>query len=117
MSSPVLAGDMLFGFSDGKRGHFFCLDAKTGETVWESPDGLGLPYTSIVNAGSELLFLTSKGRLIVVKSSAKSYEPIAEYQVSDKGGSAHPVFLGDRILIQDASTLRSFRVGPEAAKE
>jgi hypothetical protein len=67
-------------------------------------------YASIVNAGSVWLVLTNGGRLVVVKPSGTAYEPIAEYRVSDGHTDAHPVFLGNRILIKDATTLRSFRL-------
>jgi RNA polymerase sigma factor (sigma-70 family) len=110
-SSPVLAGDLVFGMSSRSGGCFFCLDANTGRTLWES-DGRQGDYASIVNAGSVLLFLTETGRLLVVKPSATAYEPIAEYRVSDTDTHAHPVFLGDRILIKDVTTLRLFRMEP-----
>jgi RNA polymerase sigma factor (sigma-70 family) len=108
-SSPVLAGDLLFGMSSIKNGRFFCLAAATGKTRWKSPGGQG-NYASIVNAGNVLLCLTEKGRLIVVRPSADKYDPIAEYKVSDTDTHAHPVFLGERILIKDATTLRSLRI-------
>jgi outer membrane protein assembly factor BamB len=114
MNTPVLAGDLLFGMSVGNRGGFFCLDANSGTTLWESDDGDDPGNASILNAGSVLLFLTARGRLLVVRPSGTAYEPIAEYQVSDTPTWAHPVFLGDRLLIKDASTLRSFRIGQHA---
>jgi outer membrane protein assembly factor BamB len=109
MSSPVLAGDWLVGFSGQKLGHLFCLDARTGKTLWESDGRLG-GYASILNAGSVWLVLTNSGKLLVVKPSRTAYEPIAEYRVADTNTDAHPVFLGDRILIKDQATLRSFRI-------
>jgi outer membrane protein assembly factor BamB len=114
-SSPVLAGDLLFGMSVSKLGHFFCLDARTGKTLWEGPPRLGLKerregHASLLSAGSVLLFLTDGGRLLVVKPSAKAYEVIAEYRVADGHTAAHPVFLGDRILIKDRLTLRCLRI-------
>jgi outer membrane protein assembly factor BamB len=112
-SSPVVAGDLVFGMSTRKQGCFFCLDALTGTTLWESNGRMG-GYASIVNAGRVLLFLRDRGQLIVVKPSRTAYEPIAEYRVSDRGTVAHPVFLGDRILIKDDLTLRSFRIGEDA---
>jgi outer membrane protein assembly factor BamB len=108
-SSPVVAGDLVFGMSTRKQGCFFCLDASSGTTLWESNGRMG-GYASIVNAGRVLLFLRDRGQLIVVKPSRTAYEPIAEYRVSDRGTVAHPVFLGDRILIKDDLTLRSFRI-------
>jgi outer membrane protein assembly factor BamB len=109
MSSPVLAGDLLFGLSDRQRGYLFCLKAETGKTVWES-GGRWKCGASILNATRVWLVLTTNGQLLVVKPSSKAYEPIAKYQVSDSHTWAHPVFLGKRILIRDQSTLRSFRI-------
>jgi outer membrane protein assembly factor BamB len=114
-SSPVLSGDLVFGMSSRKNGCFFCLDANSGATLWESDGGQG-DYASLVNAGSVLLYLTEKGRLIVVRPSSRAYEPIAEYQVSDTDTYAHPVFLGDRILIKDQTTLRSYRMEQNEAR-
>jgi outer membrane protein assembly factor BamB len=113
MSTPVLDGDLLFGMSVRGRGCFCCLDARTGKTLWQSDEKQGVGYASVVNAGGAWLFLTERGRLVVVKPGGARYEPIAEYAVSDRQTWAHPVFLGDRILIRDDLTLRSFRVEPE----
>jgi RNA polymerase sigma factor (sigma-70 family) len=114
-SSPVVAGDLVFGMSTKSGGCFFCLDAKSGTTLWES-DGRQGGYASILNLGNVLLFLKDRGQLLVVKPSAAAFEPIAEYRVSDRATMAHPVFLGDRILIKDDVTLRSFRIEPEDGK-
>jgi outer membrane protein assembly factor BamB len=114
MSSPVLAGDLLFGSSARRRGCFFCLDAATGKTLWESDDKQGVGFTSFLNAGGVLLSLTNHGLLVVMKPSGKGYEPVTEYQVCDRPTMTHPVFLGDRILIRDDSTLRSLRIEPES---
>jgi outer membrane protein assembly factor BamB len=116
MTTPVLVGDLLFGASSRGRGCFFCLDARSGKTCWESDERQGVGFASVVNAGNVLLFLTDRGRLVVVKASSERYEPIAEYKVSDRSTWPHPVFLGDRILIKDDLTLRSFRIGPDPGK-
>jgi outer membrane protein assembly factor BamB len=116
MSSPVLEGDLLFGSSCRGRGCFFCLDVRSGKTLWESAEKQGDGYATVVNARSVLLFLTVRGRLVVVKPNGKEYEPIAEYTVSDRQTWAYPVFLGNRILIRDDLTLRSFRIESDSGK-
>jgi outer membrane protein assembly factor BamB len=114
-NSPVVADDLVFGMAVSKSGHLFCLNAATGETLWEGPARLGLAErreasASLVRAGKVLLILTDGGRLLVVKPTSTRYEPIAEYRLSDNQTWAHPVFLGDRLLIRDRTTLRSFRI-------
>jgi outer membrane protein assembly factor BamB len=112
-SSPVIAGDRVFGMSTRNGGCFFCLDSRNGKTLWESEGRQG-GYASLLNLGSVLLFLKDRGQLLVVKPSATAFEPIAEYHVCDRPTMAHPVFLGDRVLIKDDLTLRSFRIAPDA---
>jgi outer membrane protein assembly factor BamB len=114
MSTPVHASDLLFGMSPRKRGCFFCLEAKSGKTLWESDSKQVVGNAAILNAGSVVLFLTSSGQLVVVKPTGKAYEPIARYRVSDTQTWAHPVFLGDRLLIKDHTTLTSFRIEPDS---
>jgi RNA polymerase sigma factor (sigma-70 family) len=111
-SSPVVAGDRVFGMSTHNGGCFFCLDARTGNTLWESEGRQG-GYASFVSLGSAVLLLKDRGQLLVVKPSGAAFETIAEYRVSDTGTMAHPVFLGDRILIRDTTTLRSLRIEPD----
>ncbi|HZT79861.1 MAG TPA: sigma-70 family RNA polymerase sigma factor [Gemmataceae bacterium] len=115
-SSPVVVGDRVFGMSTRNGGCFFCLDAASGKVLWESEGRQG-GYASFVSLGSVLLLLKDRGQLLVVKPSGAAFEAIAEYRVSDRGTLAHPVFLGDRILIRDDLTLRSFRIGPDAGQE
>jgi outer membrane protein assembly factor BamB len=107
-SSPVLVGDSLYGFSI-RLGSFFCVDARTGKTLWEN-GSRQVGNASIVSAGDVVLFLTDRGELIVVKANPEAYEPIAEYQVSATETHAHPVFLGDRLLIKERTALRSFAI-------
>jgi outer membrane protein assembly factor BamB len=111
MSSPILAGDLLVGLSDRKSGHLFCADAKTGKTLWEGLSRLQ-QSGALVNAGSAWLALTSGGDLIVVKPSAAGFEQLAKYHVAESHVWTHPVFLGDRFLVKDETTLRSFAIEP-----
>jgi RNA polymerase sigma factor (sigma-70 family) len=114
-SSPVVAADLVFGMSTRSSGSFFCLDAGSGKTLWVS-DGQQGGYASLLSLGSVLLILKDRGQLLVVRPSATAFEPVAEYRVSDRATMAHPVFLGDRILIKDDLTLRSFRIEPGVAE-
>ncbi len=107
MSSPVLKGNRLFGVSHRRAGQLFCLDADTGKTLWQNDGRLG-DNVALVQAGSVVVLLTNKGQLLVVQAEAAKYEPVAQYQVSDKPTWAHPVLLGKWILIKDPTTLACF---------
>ena len=104
MNSPVLNGDLLFGLSRQRGGYFFCLNVRTGATLWTSDGGQG-ENAALLSAGEVLFFLKTNAELLVVKRSEKGFEPIAQYKVADKPTWAHPVVLGKQILIKDASTL------------
>jgi outer membrane protein assembly factor BamB len=106
MNTPVLQGNRLIGFSYRKRGQFFCLDADSGKTVWEGPGRSG-ENAAILNAGGFFFLLTDEAKLIVLKADARSYAPLKEYQVASSPTWAHPLLLGNRILVKDKTTLAS----------
>lgn len=107
LSTPVLQGNTLFGFSMLKKGQFFALDADTGKTLWQGPGRMG-ENAAILNAGgSVFLALTNEASLIVLPVNAKEYVPTVQYTVANSPTWAHPVVSGNRILIKDEDTLRS----------
>jgi outer membrane protein assembly factor BamB len=104
MSSPVVRGDLLFGFSHYKKGEFFCADARTGATQWTSPPRQG-DNAAVLIAGEYLLLLKDDAELIVAKASGKSFEPLRQYTVADSPTWAHPLVLRNGVVIKDATTL------------
>lgn len=104
MSSPVVSGDLLYGFTERKRGQFFCLRPSDGTTLWTS-EGRQADNAAIVAAGSVLLILTNDANLVVARQNGKSYEPLRKYSVADSPTWAYPVVMGRGILIKDATTL------------
>lgn len=110
MNTPVLDGGRLFGLSTKRKGQFFCLDARTGATLWSSV-GRAAENAAVVSAGPFLLWLTSDAELMVTAKNAARFEPLARYKVADSPTWAHPVVVGRRILIKDAASLALWRVG------
>ena len=104
MSSPVLKGDRLFGFSEKKKGQFVCLDAKSGATLWAGPARQG-DHASIVNAGDVLLALTNGSSLVVFDAGDKEYVEKARYKVAETPTWAHPVVSGKSIFVKDRTKL------------
>jgi outer membrane protein assembly factor BamB len=104
MSSPVVSGDLLFGFSHRNSGQFFCLDPRSGETLWTSP-GRQAENAAIVTAGPVLLMLTDGAELIVANKTGKAFETIRKYTVADTPTWAHPVVLDQGVLVKDAASL------------
>lgn len=105
-ATPVLKDGRLFGLSN--KASFFCLDAKTGKTLWTAPARKGeRGFGSIVDAGQTLLALTPSAELIALKPSDKEYSEVARLKVPDAQPYAYPVVSGNRVFIkgQDAVSL------------
>ena len=109
LSTPVVAGNLLFGLSVKKRGQFFCLDADTGKTVWQSEGRQG-ENASLVNAGRYLLALTTDSTLYLLPPSAAGFAPAAQYVVARSPVWAHPLVTGEHIIVKDETTLASFSI-------
>jgi outer membrane protein assembly factor BamB len=104
MSDPVLCGDLLIGMSHRNKGQFVCLDASTGKKLWAGEGRRG-ENAAVVRAGENLFLLNNEAVLIIARCNAGAFEPLRRYTVAASPTWAHPVILGDRILIKDASTL------------
>ncbi|HTT63645.1 MAG TPA: PQQ-binding-like beta-propeller repeat protein [Bryobacteraceae bacterium] len=104
MSSPVVSGDLLFGFSERRHGQFFCLNPGDGSTLWTS-EGRQADNAAIVAANSVLLILTPDANLIVARRNGKAFEPLRHYSVAGSPTWAHPVVMDRGILIKDDTTL------------
>ena len=104
MSTPVLIGDALVGFSDKRSGHFVLLDAVTGDTRWTGPPRQG-DNAAIVAAGEHVLTLTDGAELSVLAVSDGALETLQTYTVADSPTWAHPVPTSAGILIKDEETL------------
>jgi len=104
MSSPVLEGNSLFGFSHYKKGQLFCLDARSGETLWTGPGRQGESAALILS--KQLLFvLDTDAEFLVYQNSSEGLRPVAEHTIADSPTWAHPVVLGSRVLIKDVRNL------------
>ncbi len=110
MSTPVLQGNTLLGFSIAKKGQFFAVDADTGKTLWQGAGRMGENAALLNLGGSAFLALTNEAALIVLPVNAREYSPSMQYTVANSATWAHPVVVGNRILIKDETTLRSLRV-------
>jgi outer membrane protein assembly factor BamB len=96
--TPLLKNGLLFGTS--KDLTLFCLDAKTGDTLWTDETKHG-QCGCILDAGPVLLSLSSDKELIAFKASNKAYEEIAKYKVADAETWAIPIVAGNRIFVKD----------------
>ncbi len=104
MSSAVVNGDFLFGFSHYRMGQLFCLDTANGEIVWEGPGRAGDNATFLA-IPKHVIALLDDGELQILASESDQLEKIATYTVSDAPTWAAPVLLDNGFLIKDRDTL------------
>jgi len=104
MSSPVLWGELIFGFSHYKKGQFFCIDAQTGATQWSSPPRQG-ENAAVLVGGGNLILLRDEGELIIARASGKAFEPLRRYAVAEGPTWAHPLILPNGVVIKDKTSL------------
>jgi outer membrane protein assembly factor BamB len=110
LNSPVVQGNVVFGLSAAKKGQFFAIDADTGKTLWQSPGRMGENAAILNLSGKVLLLLTNEAKLIVQPIDAAGYAPLAEYTVASSPTWAHPVVMGNRILVKDENSLASLTI-------
>ena len=104
MSSPVMAGDRVFGLSHKKKGQFYCLDAHTGKTIWLSEGRQG-ENAALLSGGGALFLLTTESELLVADAAGASFSVLKRYSVAASPTWAHPVVLGEGVLVKDADSL------------
>lgn len=105
MSSPVVFGDTIYGYSEKQSGNLFAMNPQTGEVSWKGPGRMGHNATLLAVDGY-LLTLTSDAELTVTKLGATSYDAIKTYSVADSETYGHPAPVGSkRLLIKDDHAL------------
>jgi len=104
MSSPVVNGDLLYGFSHYGRGRLFCLDPKTGEVRWEGPGRTGDNVMFLAIPG-HVVALVNDGELKIIAADGDRFHTVASYRVSEHATWAPPVLLERQILVKDSQRL------------
>lgn len=99
MSSAVMNGDFLYGFSHYDRGRLFCLNPQTGDILWTGPPRTG-QNVMLLSAAGHIAALINSGELRILSASPGKYQPVASYQVAEGGTWAPPVLLKRDVLIK-----------------
>jgi outer membrane protein assembly factor BamB len=108
MSSPVAVDGRLCGLSARRKGQLFCLDAKTGRTLWIGEGRQG-DNAAILTGGGVLFVLNTDGELSVVAPGGSAPTTLAHYTVASSATWAHPVVLPRGVLVKDVDSLALWR--------
>jgi len=99
--SPLLVGDLMFViYDDG--GVATCLDALTGEKLWQERIG-GNYSASPIYADGRVYFFCEDGKTTVIRA-GREFEPLAENQLGE-GVLASPAVAGDALLLRSNTHL------------
>jgi outer membrane protein assembly factor BamB len=99
-SSVVLTGDMLFMVDDG--GIASCLEAKTGEQLWNERIG-GTYSAAPLSAGGRIYFFAETGATTIVAAD-RQFKVLATNQLGD-GFMASPAVIGDSLVLRSKTHL------------
>jgi outer membrane protein assembly factor BamB len=111
MSTAVINGDLLYGFSHYSVGQLFCLDPLTGDVLWKGPGRTG-ENVMFLSIPGHVVALIDTGELQIIAASGDGHETIASYQVAETPSTwAPPVLLDGGILVKDERTLTRWSIG------
>ena len=104
MSTAVINGDLLYGFSHYDSGRLFCLDPQSGEILWQGPPRTGRNVMFLA-IPQHVVALLDNGQLKVVAATGRGYRSAVTYRVAEGGTWAPPVLLDGGFLIKDKDSL------------
>ena len=127
ITTPVIQGDYLYGI--GSYGQFRCLDARTGERVWETLEvtrekarwAAGL----IVRHQDRFFINNDRGELILARLSPKGYQEISRTQLikpTTRVGRrrelglvnwSHPAYANRHLIIRNDEEIRRYSLVKE----
>ena len=99
-SSPVMGGDLIYMTDDG--GIASCLDAKTGEQVWNERVG-GKYSAAPMIAGDRIYFFSEDGKAYVVQA-GREFKVLATNELGD-GFMATPAVVNNSLILRSRSHL------------
>jgi outer membrane protein assembly factor BamB len=116
ISTPYFEGDYIYGVDS--YGEFRCLDAKTGDRVWESLQPTPKSRWStihMVKNGDRIWMFNERGELVIARLSPQGYEEISrakliaptKVQLSMRGGVcwSHPAFADRQVFARNDEEL------------
>lgn len=104
VSSPLLSGNNIYSMRKTSN-ILFCLNAKTGETVFGPVrlQGVNPVYSPLVGTGDRIYLAGLSGKTFVIKNGSE-FEVLAENKL-DEGTGASPIIAGDELYLRGSEHL------------
>jgi hypothetical protein len=116
ISTPYMAGDYVYGVDS--YGELRCLDAKTGDRIWESQQAVPRERWAtihMVKNGDKIWMFNDRGELLITKLSPKGFEELSRTKLIDptteqlrrKDGVcwAHPAYANKHVFARNDKEL------------
>ena len=104
MSTPVASGGYLFGLTHRNRGQFFCVEARSGKTLWTTKGREG-ENAAMLTAGDLVMAMTTEAELVVLRNDPKAPDVVKRYTLADSPVWAHPAVVNGGIVVKDAESV------------
>jgi outer membrane protein assembly factor BamB len=127
VTTPVIDGDYIYGVCS--YGQFRCLDARTGERVWETMDvtveNSRWASAQIVKNGDRYFINNDRGELIIARFSPDGYQEISRTQLikptqplrrrRELGGVhwSHPAYANRHIVVRNDEEIVRYSLAAE----
>ncbi len=112
MSSPVVVGDQVVGFSHLHKGQLFGLDPATGRVLWQGEPKWG-EHATLISWGGHLLVFREDSSLVVGEVSRDGLQILRRYQLGSTGTWAHPAIVDNLILFRSGKRLATYQLGDQ----
>lgn len=102
----VVLGDYVYGF-DGEI--FTCVDVETGQRQWKG-GRYGKGQVLAIQSSEMLLVITEFGEIVLVDANPEDHIELAKFQAIEGKTWNHPVLVGDRLYVRNASEAACFEL-------
>ena len=125
ISTPIWLGDHIYGVDS--YGELRCLEAKTGNRVWENLDAVPKARWSTIHFvrngkdGDTVWMFNERGEILLGKLSPSGFEELSRHQIIDptlgqlrhREGVCwtHPAFAGQSIIVRNDEEIKSWKLG------
>ena len=108
MGSAVRIGDYVYA-SGHQNNHWFCVDWKTGNTVYKVRD---IAPCNVISADGMLYCYSEKGTMNLIKPNPEKFELISSFHVTLGTGThwAHPVIHDGVLYLRHGDALMAYKI-------
>ena len=130
ISTPIWLGDHIYGVDS--YGELRCLEAKTGQRIWENLDAVPKARWSTIHFvqngadGDTTWMFNERGEIVLGKLTPEKFVELSRHKILDptkpqlrrRGGVcwSHPAFADQSIIVRNDEEIKSWKLGGQASE-